>query len=72
MKKKFLGLSMITLLFVGVISLGTTQDAVAQVNHLTQAISQEGSKGDLYGNAEGTKYCCKASEYKECGASACP
>jgi hypothetical protein len=30
-----------------------------------------GDKGDLYGNAEGTFYCCKVSDYKECSAAQC-
>jgi hypothetical protein len=68
MKAKIFGLIAVALLFVGMISLATTQDVVAQA-----VLTQEGDdKGTLYGNAEGTKYCCKASDDKKCGAAACP
>ncbi|WKD85062.1 hypothetical protein KCTC32516_00400 [Polaribacter huanghezhanensis] len=29
-------------------------------------------KGELYGNAEGTKYCCKGDFASDCGAATCP
>lgn len=67
MKKKVLAIAFgLAILFSGS-AIFKTQEAEAVV-----AISfMGGDKGDLYGNSSGTKYCCKASDYKDCGASPC-
>jgi len=73
MKKRVLGVAFgAALIFGGSFAFSTTEEVAAQQIIAIDSIGGGSDKGDLYGNSSGTKYCCKASDYKECGASACP
>ncbi len=72
MKKRILGVVFTATLFLSVSFAFSTTEQVDAMQQITAINSISGSdKGDLYGNSSGTRYCCKASNYKECGAKAC-
>lgn len=68
--KKIKAITVSLIMLVGILTLALSGQE-AEAKQIENAITANTTKGDLYGNAEGTRYCCKQSHDRDCGAAYC-
>lgn len=76
MKKVIFGAAVLALVAIGVFKATETNNYAfsdLQMENIEALAQNEpaGGLGELYGNKNGTKYCCKSGS-KTCGAAPCP
>jgi len=70
-KIKAITASLIMLVGIFVLALSIQEVEAQQLQSVNEFQNADTTKGDLYGNAQGTKFCCKQSHDRDCGAAYC-
>lgn len=69
--KKIKAITASLVMVFGILTLALSSQEVEAQQSVNEFQNADTTKGDLYGNAQGTKYCCKQSHDRDCGAAYC-